>query len=174
MDISRKKSMSNPPSFENIDQSKHILQLVKALYGIKQASRACYGRLFKFFLTNGFKRVKIDNTLFLKPKGKNLSFIQVYIDDIIFGATTDTMCENFTKLMRSEFEISMIGELNKTPTGTMIFKEKYIKKLLNRFHMSKAKPVDNSIRTNCKLDTDEPGPKVNEIMYRGIIEPSCI
>lgn len=35
--------------------------------------------------------------------------------------------------------------------------------------MSEAKLIDTSIRTSYKLDTDELGPKVNKIMYRGII-----
>ncbi|KAF3618190.1 putative fasciclin-like arabinogalactan protein 20-like [Capsicum annuum] len=36
--------------------------------------------------------------------------------------------------------------------------------------MSDAKPIDTPIGTRFKLDTNELGPKVNEIMYKGIIE----
>lgn len=63
-------------------------------------------------MSHGYKRGKIDNTLFLKFKGKNLLIIQVHVDDIIFGATTDSLCNEFEDLMRSEFEISMMGELS--------------------------------------------------------------
>ena len=84
----------------------------KALYGLKQASRAWYERLSKFLLENGFKRRKIDNTLFLKSRGKELIIVQVYVDDIIFGATSEGLCEEFASLMGSEFEMSMMGELS--------------------------------------------------------------
>ncbi|XP_075107018.1 uncharacterized protein LOC142180000 [Nicotiana tabacum] len=99
-----------------------------ALYGLKQAPSAWYERLSKFILENGFTRGKIDNTLFLKKRGRNLLIVQVYVGDIIFGATNDSMCKEFAKLMGSEFEMSMIGELNfflglqvkQTPKGMMI------------------------------------------------------
>ena len=37
--------------------------------------------------------------------------VQVYVDDIIFGATNITMCKDFAKVMQDKFEISHIGEL---------------------------------------------------------------
>ena len=36
----------------------------------------------------------------------------MYVDDIIFGATNEMLCEDFAKLMQTECEISMMGELN--------------------------------------------------------------
>ena len=36
---------------------------------------------------------------------------QIYVDDIIFGATNQDLCELFAKEMQREFEISMTGEL---------------------------------------------------------------
>ena len=36
---------------------------------------------------------------------------QIYVDDIIFGATNEMLCEDFSKLMQTKFEISMMGEL---------------------------------------------------------------
>ena len=68
-----------------------------------------------FLIENDFQRGKIDNTLFLKSKGEHLLIIQVYVDDIIFGATNNDLCDGFSKLMRSEFEMSMMGELNFFP-----------------------------------------------------------
>ena len=55
---------------------------------------------------------KADTTLFIKIKGDDMIIVQIYVDDIIFGATNDLLCEDFAKSMSSEFEMSMIGELN--------------------------------------------------------------
>ena len=55
---------------------------------------------------------KVYNTLFLKSKGEHLLIVQIYVDDIIFGATHNDLCNEFSKMMRSEFEMSMMGELN--------------------------------------------------------------
>ena len=38
--------------------------------------------------------------------------VQIYVDDIIFGATNVFFCEEFAKCMLSEFEMSMMGKLN--------------------------------------------------------------
>ena len=90
----------------------HVFKLKKALCGLKQSPRAWYERLSKFLLENGFKIGKINITLFIKTKEKYMLLIQIYVDDIIFGATNVSLCEKISKCMHSEFEMSMIGELN--------------------------------------------------------------
>ena len=102
------------PGFENNEFSNHVFKLDKSLYGLKQAPRAWYERLSNFLLENGFKRGKVDNTLFLKSKGEHLLLVQVYIDDIIFGATHNDLCNEFSKMMRSvdfEYKTQEGGEL---------------------------------------------------------------
>lgn len=149
------------PSFECHEDLEHVFKLDKALYGLKQAPRAWNERLSKFLLENGSTRGKIDNTLFLKKRGRNLLIVQVYVDDIIFGATNDSLCEEFARLMGSEFEMSMMGELNfflglqvkQSPRGTMISQQKYIKELLKRFEMESSKIIDTPIATATRLDT---------------------
>jgi len=104
--------VKQPPGFESHDFPNHVFKLDKALYGLKQAPRAWYERLSSFLIENDFQRGKIDNTLLLKSKGEYLLIVQVYGDDLIFGATNNDLCDEFSKLMRSEFEISMMGKLN--------------------------------------------------------------
>ncbi|XP_070045585.1 uncharacterized protein [Nicotiana tomentosiformis] len=82
---------------------EHVFKIDKTLYGLKQAPRAWYERLSRFLLVNGFTRGKINNTLFLKKRGRNLLIVKVYVDDIIFGAINDSLCDEFAKLLGSEF-----------------------------------------------------------------------
>jgi len=100
-----------PPGFKSKEFSDHFFKLDKALYGLKQAPRARYERLSNFLLKNGFRRGKVDNILFLKSKREHLLIAQVYVDDIIFGATHNDLCNEFSKMIR-EFSMSMMGELN--------------------------------------------------------------
>ncbi|XP_019237687.1 PREDICTED: uncharacterized protein LOC109217857 [Nicotiana attenuata] len=168
---------NKPPGFECNEHPDHVFKLDKALYGLKQAPKVWYERLSKFLLEYGFARGKIDNTLFLKKRGRNLLIVQVYIDDIIFGATPDSLCEEFAKLIGSELEISMIGELNfflglqvkQSKKGTLISQQKHIKELLKRFDMEALKVIDTPSAKGTRLDMDKPGSPVNQTMYRGII-----
>ena len=99
------------PSFKNHKFLDHVFKLNKILYGLKQAPRAWYERLSKFLLENNFSREKVDTTLFIKRKDKEILVIQIYIDNIIFGSTNENLCQEFVKLVQGEFEMSMMGEL---------------------------------------------------------------
>ncbi|WRX08786.1 Reverse transcriptase [Theobroma cacao] len=82
-----------------------------SLVGLKQAPRAWYERLSKFLVEKGYDRGSIDITLFIKRYLHDLIVVQIYVDDIVFGATNEALCKNFAKEMQGEFEISMMGEL---------------------------------------------------------------
>jgi Reverse transcriptase (RNA-dependent DNA polymerase) len=100
-----------PPGFINQTYLNHVYRLTKALYGLKQALRVWYGRLNSFLLSNDFVRGQNETTLFTNRKGNDLLLVQVYVDDIIFGSTNSVLTEEFSSLMGSEFEMSMMGEL---------------------------------------------------------------
>jgi hypothetical protein len=76
-----------------------VYKLSKALYGLKQAPRAWYECLRDFLITNGFKVGKSDPILFTKTFAKDLFVYQIYVDDIIFGSTNKSTCEEFSRIM---------------------------------------------------------------------------
>ena len=88
-----------------------MLKLSKTLYGLKQAWRAWYKRLSTLLIKNKFERDKVDTTFFIKHSVDHFLLVQVYVDDIIFDSTNELFCEELSKLMNSEFDINMMGEL---------------------------------------------------------------
>ena len=44
-------------------------------------------------------------------KGNDILIVQIYVDDIIFGATNESFCQDFSNIMQGEFEMSMMEEL---------------------------------------------------------------
>jgi len=100
------------PGFEDHQHLNHLFKLKKALYGLKQASRQWYERLSNFLLSHGYEGGMIDKTLFIKKSNSEIILVQIYVDDIIFGATQDSLCEEFVAAMQGEFEMSMMGELS--------------------------------------------------------------
>ena len=74
-----------------------FLNSKRVLYGLKQAPRAWYDRLSKFLLENGFEMGKVDKTLFIKTKEKDILLVRIYVDDIIFCSTNKSLCEDFSK-----------------------------------------------------------------------------
>ncbi|GKB39208.1 putative ribonuclease H-like domain-containing protein, partial [Tanacetum coccineum] len=78
--------VSQPPGFVDPKFPKKVYKVVKSLYGLHQAPRACYATLYTFFLKSGYIRGTIDNTPFIKKDKNNIMLVQVYVDDIIFGS----------------------------------------------------------------------------------------
>ena len=58
-----------------------------------------------------FSRGSVDTILFLKKHKHDILVVQIYVDDIIFGAANQRLCERFAKKMQNEFEMSMMREL---------------------------------------------------------------
>nr|GEX48907.1 putative ribonuclease H-like domain-containing protein [Tanacetum cinerariifolium] len=50
-------------------------------------------------------------TLFIKKQKSDILLVQIYVDDIIFGAINKDLCKSFEKLMKDKLEMSLMGEL---------------------------------------------------------------
>jgi hypothetical protein len=169
--------VEQPPGFEDSEYPIHVYKLSKALYGLKQAPRAWYECLRDFLITNGFKVGKADPTLFPKTLDNDLFVCQIYVDDIIFGSTNESTCEEFSRIMTKKFEMSMMGELKyflgfqvkQLQEGTFVSQTKYIQDILNKFGMKDAKPIKTPMGTNGHLDLDTGGKSVDQTVYRSMI-----
>ena len=103
--------------------------------------------------------------------------IQIYVDDIIFGATNLILCKKFEQLMQGEFEMSMVGELSyflglqikQMDEDIFINHVMYVKDLLKKYNLEGCKKVSTLIATSTKLDADEGGKSVDQKIYRGMI-----
>ncbi|GKB75177.1 putative ribonuclease H-like domain-containing protein, partial [Tanacetum coccineum] len=108
--------------FKDPDHPNKVYKVVKALYGLHQAPRAWYETLANYLLGNGFKRGKIDQTLFTKKKKGDILLVQVYVDDIIFGSTNKEL-------------------LQQKEDGIFISEDKYVAEILKKFNYSDVKSM---------------------------------
>nr|GEW02024.1 putative ribonuclease H-like domain-containing protein [Tanacetum cinerariifolium] len=84
--IEKEVYVCQPPEFEDLDHHDKFYKVVKALG-------------------------QIDQTLFIKKQKGDILLVQIYVDDIIFGATNKDLCKSFEKLMKDKFQMSSMGEL---------------------------------------------------------------
>ncbi|GKA29834.1 putative ribonuclease H-like domain-containing protein [Tanacetum coccineum] len=159
--------VSQPPGFQDPKSPQKVYKVVKALYGLHQAPRAWYATLSSFLLKNGYRRGTIDKTLFLK-KNKN---------DIIFGSTKKSWCDEFEALMKSRFQMSSMGELTfflglqvkQKPNGIFISQDKYVDEILKKFDFASVKTASTPIETQKPLVKDEEASDVDVHLYRSMI-----
>jgi hypothetical protein len=169
--------VEQPPGFEDDRYPDHVYKLSKVLNGLKQAPRAWYECLRDFLISNAFKVMKANPTLFTKTCNGDLFICQIYVDDVIFGSTNQKSCEEFSRVMTQNFDMSMMGELTyflgfqvrQIKAGTFLSQTKYIQDIIKKFWMKDAKPAKMPMGTNKHLDLNAGGKSVDQKVYRSMI-----
>ncbi|KAJ9536569.1 hypothetical protein OSB04_un000268, partial [Centaurea solstitialis] len=169
--------VEQPEGFVDPKYPEHVYVLDKALYGLKQAPRAWYETLTIYLLGSGYKKGTVDPALFLRRSGNHLTVVQIYVDDIIFASTNPESCTEFEQIMKSRFQMSMMGELTfflglqvrQTPQGIFLNQSKYTLDILKRFDFTGPKSASTPMSTSFQLDADTSGNPVDQKVYRAII-----
>ena len=60
----------------------HVCKFKKALYGIKKASRAWYGRIDSFLTSMGFTKSKYDPKIYMNIMDDEPVILSLYVDDL--------------------------------------------------------------------------------------------
>nr|GEV84452.1 hypothetical protein [Tanacetum cinerariifolium] len=167
-----------PEGFIDADHPSHVYKLKKALYGLKQALRVWYDELLMFLLQNHLFKGTIDPTLFIRCFQDDILVVHVYVDDIIYGSTYHRYIQLFSDLMKSRFEMSMMGEMtfflglqvNQSPCGIIINQSKYMLEILKKYGMESCDPVGTPLEIKDKLDLDQNGTSVDATKYHSMID----
>jgi hypothetical protein len=154
-----------------------VYKLRKVLYGLKQATRAWYGRLRGFLFGRGFEMGMVDQTLFLLRQGRDILILQVYVDDIVFGGSSNSLVARFADDMSREFDMSMMGELQffiglqikQSKERTFVHQAKYTKDIVRKFKMEDSKAIATPMSTTTALDADGEGEHVDQKEHRNMI-----
>ncbi|GJY37305.1 hypothetical protein Tco_0422683 [Tanacetum coccineum] len=108
------------------------------------------GYKYTFLEQSGYRRGTIDKTLFIKKEKKDIMLVQVYVDDIIFGSTKKSWCDEFEALMKNS-------------------QDKYVAKILKKFDFMSVKHASTPIETHKPLVKDEEATEVDVHLYRSMI-----
>nr|GEZ80412.1 retrovirus-related Pol polyprotein from transposon TNT 1-94 [Tanacetum cinerariifolium] len=119
----------------------------------------------------------MDPTLFIRRNVNDLILVQIYVDDIIFAASTLELCDLFANLMCSKFKMSMMGkisfflglQISQSPRGIFINQSKYALESLKKYGFESCDPVDTPMVEKSKLDEDREWKAVDPLYYRGMI-----
>nr|GEW34034.1 copia protein [Tanacetum cinerariifolium] len=164
--------VSQPNGFVDQDNPNHVYKLKKTLYGLKQAPRACYDMLSSFLISQDFSKGSVDLTLFICRNDNDLLMVQIYVDDIIFAASTPELCETCSK-----FKMSTMGkisfflglQISQSSSGIFINQSKYALESLKKYGFQSCDSVDTPIVEKSKLDEDKEGKAVDPSHYHGMI-----
>ncbi|GKA60203.1 putative ribonuclease H-like domain-containing protein [Tanacetum coccineum] len=166
-----------PLGFEDLQFPDKVYKVEKALYGLHKAPRAWNETLSTYLIENGFRRGTIDKTLFINKDKCDILLVQVYVNDIIFGSTKKSLCDEFEQMMHKKFQKSSMGELTfflglkvqQKKDGIFISQDKYVVDILKKFDFITVKTASTPTETNKALIKDEEAENVDVHLYRSMI-----
>lgn len=167
--------MEAPPGFE-FGAGKSC-KLKKTLYGLKQSSRAWFGRFTNAMKSYGFQQSNSDHTLFLKKRGDLITCLIIYVDDMIITGNDTEEMENLRKQLFLDFEMKDLGPLKyflgievlRSNKGIFICQKKYTLDLLTEAGMLECKPVDTPIAVNHKLQIIDGAEEADREQYQRLV-----
>ena len=168
--------MTQPEGFSN--GSNLVCKLHKALYGLKQAPRAWFERLAAALVKFGFTGSKYDPSLFIHSHSIGSIYVLVYVDDIIIIGASASFIQDLIMKLHSEFALKdlrplhyFLGlEVHHFANGSLLLsQQKYIRDLLLRSKMDKAKPISTPMVLGLKISKHGSDKFDNPSLYRSVV-----
>ena len=99
--------MKMPPGYaENINGEEAVLELHRAVYGLKQASSSFFTALDQHLKSKGFMPTLGDPCLYLRVNADGtVTIVCAYVDDLTYGVTTQANADAFLAECRERFEV---------------------------------------------------------------------
>ena len=156
------------------DYQHHVYKLHKAIYRLKQASRAWYQELRNFLLSLDFVTSHAHSSLFVHSCGNALLYFLVYVDDLIFTGSDPSLVDTIIRKLYSKFSskdleiLSYFCGVKALPTfsSLLLSQQKYVIDLLSKHNMLSSKPVSIPLVVGASLTTNDGTTPVNTTMYR--------
>ncbi|KAJ4720887.1 Retrovirus-related Pol polyprotein from transposon TNT 1-94 [Melia azedarach] len=154
--------MTQPDGFQVPGKEDYVCKLKKSLYGLKQSPRQWYKRFDSYMIEIGYTRSPYDCCVYYsKATNGSLIYLVLYVDDMLIAAENKSDVQKLKDLLSVEFEMKDLGAARKI-LGMEIYRDRskkklfllqkgYIQKILSRFDMSTAKPIDTPSAANAHL-----------------------
>ncbi|WVY95774.1 hypothetical protein V8G54_027925 [Vigna mungo] len=147
--------MHQPEGFVDSIKPEHVCKLSKAIYGLKHAPRAWFDNLKNALLSWGFTNTKSDSSLFTLRGTDHITFLLIYVDDIIVTGNNTKFLESFIKQLNVVFSLKDLGplhyflgiEVQRDAFGMYLKQSKYIGDILRKFKMENASSCPTPVVT---------------------------
>ncbi len=171
--------MRQPEGYAQPGKEHLVCKLEKSLYGLKQSPR-CWNKALRDKLVKlGFIQISADPCVFVKEED-TLVIIAVHVDDLIILAEDDQEMEEIKKILKAEFKMTDMGELqyyigvsvvqDKKNNRVWLHQKPYISKIIEKFGQAEAKTVATPVDVNVKLTKEDGISKpVDPIQYQSLI-----
>ncbi|KAH9723672.1 hypothetical protein KPL70_007193 [Citrus sinensis] len=157
--------MSQPEGFEDQSSGDWVCLLKKSLYGFNQSPRQWYLRFDSFMMKLCFQRCNLDCCVYYKEISGDMVYLILYVDDMLIASKSMEHINFLKQQLKGEFEMKDLGPAKKIlgmqlirdwKSGTFFLtQEEYIRKVLDKFDMTTAKPVQTPLPAHFRLSEQQ-------------------
>ena len=97
---------AQPTSFVDSSRPDYVCFLNKSLYGLK------HSRFASYITSLGFTEAKSDTSLLIYCHGSDMTFLLLYVDDIVLTASSMSFLQRIITTLRQEFSMTDMGSLH--------------------------------------------------------------
>ena len=146
--------MEQPEGF--VEDSRKVCQLIKSIYGLKQAARVWYEAISELLIQIGWRKSRVDPCFFTKiSKTGNRMYLALYVDDTTVAYKKVDEAEWLADKLKisSKYKIKDIGDLywifnmkvirDRKARKIILCQTAYVEGLLMSFDMQSCKDCDN-------------------------------
>jgi len=145
-------------------KENYVCKLKKSLYRLKQSPRQWYKKFESVMIQQGFKKTISDHCVFVqKLFDTDFIILLLYVNDMLIVGHNLFRINSLKKELSKSFANKDLGptrqilgmHISRDREAKKLFlsQEKYIEKVLQRFHMDKAKIVSTSLALHFKLSS---------------------
>ncbi|KAG2762679.1 hypothetical protein PC111_g25260 [Phytophthora cactorum] len=98
------------PEGVDLDDDFDCLELVKAIYGLKQASRVWNETFDEFVCSIGFQVSASDPCLYIKVVDGHCVLVLVYVDDVLITGSSPELISRTKTDLKTRFEMTDSGK----------------------------------------------------------------
>ena len=156
-----------------------VWRLQKALYGLKQSPRCWNTLLHEYLVSEGFTRLVSDYGTYRRGKGKGMTLITVYVDDILILNRNLQVVNSIKANLAKKFDMVDFGEaqsilgisiLRDREKGTIsLHQGEYIDNILSTFDQADGPTRVTPMEPGVRLHKALPGEGTEEHPYRALV-----
>ena len=153
--------MEQPPRFECPGKEDWVWQLLKSIYGMKQASRVWNKTLHATVSKWGFQRLQCEWCVYVHRSPTGTVIFSIHVDNIFSAASSPEENDRFRDFLKSQWEISELGPAkfalgiaishDRSARTITLLQTAFIDRVIERFGQSDAHPCDTPMVAGLQL-----------------------
>ena len=148
--------MVQPEGFVDPKDANKVCKLQRSIYGLKQAYQSWNLRFDEVIKEFGFVQNKEEACIYKKLSGSSVSFLVLYVDDILLIGNDVNLLNSVKEYLNSKFSMKDLGEAayvlcikiyrDRSKRLLALSQSTYLEKVLKKFKMDQSKEVTCLVR----------------------------